>query len=191
MMCTQGSNGTQITVYKYNSKLSPRPAMGSSMCCETPCSHVDIVIFGRSEKLNKCTLLGWAHSTRHDLVWPSLSLMDPLPCPAPKVLTASESFSVPPSLCTCSVCILPQLSCFEDVSKLHIEISQLLLPPAWVGWTSSSIYLPRSQKSYCWAITVLFPLLCTLALSSSRAGTGYLGSPAQHCMWFAQINVVE
>lgn len=104
------------------------------------------------------------------------------PAPLPEVLTAPESSSVLPCLCACGVCILPQLPCFEDVSKFHVEISQLLLPPAWVGWTSSSIYLPQSQKSYCWVITVLLPLLCTLAISSSRAGTGYLGSPAQHCM---------
>lgn len=104
------------------------------------------------------------------------------PVPLPELLTAPESSSVPPCLCACGVCILPQLPCSEDVWKLRVEISQLLLPPAWVGWASPRMCLPQWQKSHCWVITVLFLLLCTLAISSSRAGTGYLGSPAQHCM---------
>lgn len=142
-----------------SSKFSSGPAMASSIVChEASYSQVDVVILRRSEKLNKCTLLRWTHSTHHALVQPYFHLMDPMPISL-ELLTTPECSSTTPWFGTCCVfyeSILPQLIFFEDVSKLSVEINQLIFPPTWVRWSSSSMSLPQSQNSQPWIVTVLF-----------------------------------
>lgn len=120
------------------------------------------------------------HSTHHDLVQPYLSLMEDSVFTPPELLTAPECYSMPPWLCSCHVFyqnILSQLLCFEDVLRLSVEINQLILCPAWVRWSSSSLYLPLPQDSFCWIVTTPFLIFSTLEYKLLKSRDWIFRSP--------------
>lgn len=112
---------------------------------------MDIVILGRSEKLNKCTLLSTQYS--------SWSL--PYGSCAHLSRTTHCSWSlVYAALLLHVLYILPDYP-FQTALRMfqNSEINQLTLPVAWVRQPSSSMYLPQSQDLLCWIVIISFLVL--------------------------------